>query len=106
MTIKRPPKYLKAPGKVFYLQVNKEYLFESAQDLERLVMACECLDTINSARSEIQKAGEFFIDRWGQPRAHPGFTIIRDQKALFIRIIRELGLDLEIPEAARPPAKY
>ena len=105
--MRKAPKHLKQAGKGFYLQIQREYVLESGQDWQRLEMACECLDVIAAAREEIEKSGEYYTDRWGAPKAHPGFSLIKDQKGLFVRLIREMALDLEgPPEAARPPAKY
>ena len=104
--MKQAPKHLKRSGREFFLAIQRVIQFEEPQDWARLLMAAECLDAIDTARKEIEKQGPFYTDRFSQPRAHPAFSLIRDQKTLFLRCCREMSLDLEQPETPRPPRQY
>ena len=47
--------------------------------------------------------GVAVVDRYGQMKANPLIETERSCKILFLRSIRELGLDIEEPESPRPP---
>jgi hypothetical protein len=104
----RYPVELKKRGRLFYAAVLKD--FDPAafgpHDFQLLAQAGTCLDTIAEAEAELVKAGSYFIDRWGQPKAHPAFAVIRDTKTLFARLCRELNLSCEKPEDPRSPGLY
>lgn len=105
--MKRPPTYLLKEGRQFWSKTLKEFDLVEAHDLERLEHACHCLDRLAEARAEVDKEGPYFVDRFGQPKEHPSLKVERDNKVLFIRIIRELRLDLDQPEEhPRPPRQY
>jgi len=101
----RYPKDLKKTGRLFWKRVLAEYQLEDAHDLKRLEMACLSLEDIGAAEEQIKQDGAFVKDRYGQVKAHPAGKVIRDNRTLFCRIIRELGLDIETPES-RPPRRY
>jgi hypothetical protein len=96
---------LSRKARAFQSKVEKTYTLEAHHKL-LLQSACGCLDRIDSARSEVAKAGEYYVDRWGQPREHPGLKVERDQKILFARLMRELCLDGVEPGEVRPPRTY
>lgn len=104
--IPRTPKLLETAGKKFWKKVLNEFEIESEHDLERLFQACRCLDEIADAETVIKAEGLFIEDRFKQRREHPGAKLIRDNKTLFCRIIRELGLDLQGAPESRPPRQY
>ena len=106
MKIPRTPSGLQAPGKKFYKKVMHEYEMEEAHDLQRLFMACRCLDEIAEAEEVVRNEGRFILDRFKQQKEHPAAKAIRENKVLFCRIIRELGLDLAIPGDSRPRRQY
>ena len=106
MTIKRAPTGLKASGKRFWRKVMAEFVLKDTHDLERLKLACSCLDEIAAAESIVADEGLFIKDRFEQTREHPGIKTIHDNKVLFLRAVRELGLDLNVPEDSRPPRQY
>ena len=75
--------------------------------IEQVIQACVCLDRQDEAREEIEKAGSYYTDRWGQPRPHPAHKIEESNKVLFCRIIRDLNLDVEeTKKVGRPPNSY
>lgn len=104
--MKRAPTYLGENGRKFWNKTLKDFDLVDAHDLQRLEHGCHCLDRITEARAEIEKEGAYFVDRFGQPKEHPSQKVERDNKILFCRIIRELGLDLETPPDPRPPRQY
>ena len=84
----------------------EEYVFNDAHDLERLKQAAFCLDEIDEAQKIVNEHGRFVKNHVGNLKENPGLKVIRDFRTLFIRIIRELGLDLENAKESRPPALY
>ena len=103
--IKKPPAHLRVDGRRLWRGILREFEISETHDLELLGEACGCVDRISEARAEIEKAGSFFKDRFGQPREHPAHKTERDNKILLCRILRELNLDIEPPES-RPPGRY
>ena len=106
MAIKRAPAGLKAAGKGFWKKSMSEFVLKDAHDLERLKQACGCLDDIADAEEIVKADGLFIRDRFEQTREHPGLKTVRDNKTLFCRIIREMGLDLNVAEDPRLPRSY
>lgn len=100
------PKYLNRSGRSFWKKVLTEFDMKDPHDLERLSLACECLDKIEEAREMIKAEGAFFVDRWNQPKEHPAQGTQRNNAILFSKLIRELGLDLETIPDSRPPRQY
>jgi len=100
------PPGLQAPGKRFWKKKLDEVVLSEAHDLERLRMACKCLDEISEAEETVKTEGRFIKDRWQQVKEHPACKSIRDTRIIFCRIIRELSLDLDTGEDSRPPKLY
>jgi len=104
---KQAPKYLNNAGKEFWKRVLSEFVFDNEHDFKRLELGCQCLDNIEIGRKEIEAKGSFYIDRFKQPKHHPGYGLIKDNMIIFTRILRELSLDIEPPiDAKRPPKLY
>ena len=101
----RAPKGLKAAGKKFWKKVLSEYPFDETHDFERLSMAAKCLDDVSEVEAIVEEAGRFTTNRYGGIIEHPGVKSIRDFRMLFIKIIRELNLDISGSES-RPPRSY
>jgi len=106
MKIQKPPAGLKSAGKKFWKHVLKDFEFTESHDLERLRQACGCVDSILEAEEVVEAEGRFIRDRFQQIKEHPACRAIRDNKVLFCRIIRELGLDISTPGDSRPPRQY
>ena len=104
--IPRAPGHLVKEGRKFWRQVLKEIDLEEAHVLKLLESACQCLDRVQEARLEIEAKGSFYRDRFGQPKEHPAHKTERDNKVLFARLVRELGLDFEPQPGSRPPRQY
>lgn len=105
MKIQKAPKGINSKGRKFWRKVLSEYELADAHDLERLAMACKCLDTLADAEERVKLDGLFSINRYGSTVEHPGIKMIRDNRMLFVKIIRELNLDIPAPEP-RPPRSY
>jgi len=98
---------LQANGRRFWQKIMSEYVvLEEAHDLERLSMACKCLDDIHQGEEQIKLDGMYVRDRYGGVKEHPAAKVIRDNRIIFCRIIRELALDIETPSESRPPRAY
>ena len=101
--MKHVPTYLGKSGRKFWREVLNEFVLEDQHDLQRLAHAASCLDRIDAARQEIEKIGAYYVDRFGQPKEHPGQKTERDNKALFARLVREMGLGDFQPQETRIP---
>jgi P27 family predicted phage terminase small subunit len=88
--------------RAFYRKIARQFsLGESHKRL--LVAACESHDRMSTARDILAKEGLVTTDRHGQARPHPCVSIERDSRIAFARLLRELGLQDDAPEAGRPP---
>ena len=103
-TPKAPPGIGKI-GSGFWKKSLNEYELSEAHDLERLAMACKCLDDECQAEKRVKADGMFITNRYGSVIEHPACKTIRDTRLLFVKIIRELGLDLQNQDS-RPPRQY
>ena len=99
----RVPKNLKTEGKKFWRSVLSEYQFDKTHDYELLQQASECVDRMTECREAIDRDGMFQCNRYGKTEEHPGLKVEKDQKRLFLSIVRELGLTLnrEAPQKGR-----
>ncbi len=105
MKTPRTPTGLKAPGQRFWKQVLSEYQLGEAHDLQRLQHACGCLDQIDECEKVVEAEGRFILDRFQQKKENPASKVVRDNKILFCRILRELALDIAVPDS-RIPRQY
>jgi phage terminase small subunit len=105
MKIPRAPKTLKAEGRKFWRKVLSEFDLSDAHDLERLAMAGKCLDDLVEAEERVKTDGMFTLNRYNNVIEHPGLKVIRDTRTLFVKIVREMCLDLTAGDS-RPPRRY
>jgi Phage terminase, small subunit len=92
--------------KRWWLSVVEDYELEPHHILI-LTKAAEAFDRAEGARETIDKEGTTYQDRFGQPTARPEVSIERDSRLQFARLVRELNLSEEPPNAPRPPGlKY
>lgn len=106
MKKQKAPKELQKSGRAFWNKVLSEYELTEAHDLERLSMAAKCLDDLTDAEARVKTEGMFTTNRYNTTVEHPALKVIRDLRGLFVKIIRELALDVVGPEDSRPPRKY
>ncbi len=104
------PKLPKPPGKLSAesLQLWNDIVgdFElEAHHLALLGRALEQHDRALSARKLIVAEGVTCKDRFGQLKPHPCIDIERNASLAFLRMTRELGLDIEVnaPRGPRRP---
>ena len=102
----KAPENLKEAGKAFWEKVHGDFILEHGHDLTRLEQACACLDTISDAEAVVREQGLFQTDRYGQVKPHCALNVIRDNRILFLRAVRELGLDLIEAPDSRLPGRY
>ena len=100
------PKGLKKQGKAFWQEVTKAFEIVDIQDQKRLEMASKVIDEILDAETEIKAGGMFVKNRYGTPIPHPGIKILSDLRILFLKIVRDLGLDAVEVEQARKLRGY
>jgi P27 family predicted phage terminase small subunit len=95
------PSHLKAATKRWWKAVTEEFALEP-HHLRLLQLAAEAWDSAQAARAVIQAEGMTYVDRFGSPRARPEIGIERDSRLAFARLLRELALDVAVPDS-RPP---
>lgn len=102
----RPPAFLKERGRKFFNKVIAEFVFENAHEIELLGSAAGELDSQVESQKSVDRDGYYILNRYGKLIEHPALKSLRDSRALFIRIIREMGLDLTTGPESRQPRKY
>jgi phage terminase small subunit len=106
MKAPKAPAGLAKDGRTFWKAATTEREFSEAHDLRRLEMGCRTLDEIAADQSTIRAEGRYTEDRWGRAIPHPALKTLQENRALFLRVIRELALDVVAPDASRPPRLY
>ena len=102
MTLK-PPKHLRRRGRQFYLAIARAYVLQPA-DEHLLIVACEALDRMEAAQSDIRARGELVEDRYGQRKLNPAVTMERDSRAGFLAAFKQLrAADEDKRPVGRPP---
>lgn len=99
-----PPPYLAEAGRRFWLQVVQEWELD-VRSLALLAAACKQADRAAEAREILQQQPVVILDRFGQPKTHPAVDVERNASLAFVRILREIGLDVEPPPDSRPPRR-
>ncbi len=102
----RPPAHLKAAGKKLWRGILRDYEVSDAHDLARLQVAAECADRCAEARGVIDRDGAYISDRFGGMKSHPALAVEKDSRALLLRAIREMGVDLVESRPSRPPSTW
>ena len=97
---KTPPTKLKAAGKAYWRLVHAGFELDDT-DETLLVLASEMLDRADGARQAIEKDGLTMTDRFDQVKPHPLIEVERQSLLAFVRIRRELGLDVDPPADTR-----
>lgn len=97
----KAPRHLAVATRRWVEQVATDYVLES-HHLRLLLLAGESWDRVTEARETLKAEGLTIDGRFGK-KAHPAVNIERDNKIMFARMVRELGLDAEEPDASRPP---
>ncbi len=102
----RPPAFLKERGKKFFSKVTSEFVFENQHEIELLGSAGGELDSQVESQKAIDADGYYIQNRYGKLIEHPAVKSLRDSRVLFMRLVREMGLDLTTGPESRTPRKY
>jgi P27 family predicted phage terminase small subunit len=97
----RSPSHLRQRGRELWRAVAGQFELED-YGWTILRLAAEAADRAEEAREVLATSGLTISDRYGGVRSHPCVGIERDARLAVARLVRELGLDVEAPEA-RPP---
>ncbi|MBZ9904792.1 hypothetical protein LB557_02060 [Mesorhizobium sp. BR115XR7A] len=96
----KPPAHLRAATKRWFKSVLDEYSLEG-HHIRLLTLAAEAWDQSQTAREVLDKDGLTFLDRFGQPKERPECGILQNARIAFARLVRELALDVDVPDAPR-----
>jgi len=97
-----PPTHLSIAMRKWVSSIVDRYEIEQ-HHFKVLVLAAEAWDRCSAARSVILKKGISYLDRFGAPRARPEVGVERDSRIAFVRCLRELALEVEVPEEKPRP---
>jgi len=92
------PAYLSAEMRRFWKRVMDDYELEHDARLI-LKTACEAFDRAAQARELIAKEGLILVNR-----RHPAIDVEAQSQGLFLRAMRQLGLDIDPPGPVGRPA--
>lgn len=101
-TYKTPP-HLRPATKKWFKSVLEEFELDG-HHVRLLTLAAEAWDQAQTAREVLDRDGQTFLDRFGQPKERPEVGILQNARISFARLIRELALDGDTtPDAPRMP---
>lgn len=98
-----PPAHLEETGLRLWRHVMEQYRLEDAGGLEMLAQAATAADRAERCRAAITADGEVVYTKTG-PRDHPLLKHETAARALAVRTLTRLGLDLEPIKAVGRPA--
>lgn len=97
----RPPDGLRGPGRALWRSVVAEYdLFE--QEIQTLLEACRSKDTLADLQAIVDADG-LMVDSPQGRRMHPALVELRQQKAVYLRLMA--GLRLPVVAEDEKPGK-
>jgi P27 family predicted phage terminase small subunit len=99
----RTPRGLQPETARWWREIVRTYELE-AHHLRLLEAACRAWDRASLARQVLEEQGMTYTGAEGQPRMRPEVQIERQSLLAFARLVRELGLDLAVPDT-RPPRR-
>jgi phage terminase small subunit len=103
LAMPKAPKHLRASTRKWFNSVMEDYDLDE-HHIKLLTLAGEAWDRGQQAREVIDRDGQTFTDRFGQPKVRPEIGIERDSRIGFARLLREMALDGDsAPEPTRPP---
>ncbi|MFC3322141.1 P27 family phage terminase small subunit [Mesorhizobium cantuariense] len=98
----KPPAHLQPATRKWFKSVTENYALEG-HHVRLLTLAAEAWDQAQIARAVLDKDGQTFNDRFGQPKERPEVAILNAARIAFARLVRELALDVDAPTESRPP---
>ena len=98
------PANLSPASRRWFRETAENFILDQ-HHIKLLELAARTWDRAEEARKLLKADGLTFTDRYGQLKPHPAVAIERDSQLRFARLIRELRLDDEMPDAeySRPP---
>jgi phage terminase small subunit len=102
----KPPSDLSAVARRWWRSIAEAWQLE-AHHYALLDDAARMLDRAREAREAVARDGAYYLDRFGQPHAHPGVRVEAESNRRFQSLVRELALDDDRPPAApRLPSRF
>jgi hypothetical protein len=99
-----PPSGLGTVGSAVWNSVQAQYRIEDSGGLSMLEQACRALDRAEACSDQIARDG-MLIETPHGPREHPLLKHETVNRALAVRVLRQLGLSVEPVRAVGRPAK-
>jgi phage terminase small subunit len=98
-----PPQHLRPPTQTWWTSVVSEFVLEP-HHIRLLSLACTAWDRAEECQEAISLHGLTYESPTG-PKLRPEAQLEKDSRIGFARLLRELDLDIDAPNAAsRPPA--
>ena len=99
--IPKPPTHLGKAGRAYWSKVTRGYDLDESH-LPLLEAAAAQLDRAATARELVKKHGVTVTVKGGIPKENAACAVERAAYLAFLRLNRELGLDLDLPEVRGP----
>jgi len=100
----KAPAGLSHEARKLFRETSEQYSIDDAPSLVLLGNACRALDRLRFAEAIVKKEGAIYLDRFGQPKAHPAAARVDAENLTLQRSLRELGINLSpLPSSSRPP---
>ena len=101
------PENLSRESRNLWRQLVRDFAIDDACGLSTLRVGLEAYDLMRTAGSQVEREGQTFTDRFGQPRPHPLLPVLRDARAQYLAALKQLNLDVipANPRIGRPPGK-
>ena len=93
--IQTRPRPLGEAGLCLWGRVKAEYHVVDSGVVELLALACEALDRAEALRAEIDRDGAILRSENGSMKDHPGLKHELAARAIVVRTLQRLGLDVE-----------
>jgi hypothetical protein len=103
-TALNPLRKLGRHGRAFWAEVQSEYAITDRAGCELLQQACEELDMIEGLTADIAREGRTVLTPTGH-KAHAAIRDVRQGRAVFARLLRDLGISLQPTKPVGRPAK-
>lgn len=90
----KPPKTLSKEGKALWKQLTTEYNIDDRGGLAILQTGLEAFCQMRQAEIIITTDGLTIMDRWGQVKAHPLCSVVRDCRNQYLGALKLLGVNI------------
>jgi hypothetical protein len=102
-----PPRQLGPHGTAFWQKVQAEFAITDCAGVELLMQCCSAIDRAESLADIIACEGEVIHTRTGTIKSHPAVRDELSARALVMKAIQRLGIDVEpIKSPGRPPRSF